>query len=413
MAASERENDEQPQRPSIAREGTVLFALELGGGWGHIGVIQPLVRYLVGRGRRVVVVTPQLGAAARLLDGLDVTLLAAPATSYARRTAPIRTFAQVMTSTTFSDATTLSATAASWQAIFACARPEVIACDHAPTALLVARTTAARRFVIGQGFTIPDAVSPLTDWRPRLGSSDSLLRDELQLLDRINGWLAQQECPALSRVADLYHDVDGQILATLPELDPCAPRVAATPYAGVWSAQAGAPPVWPAQPGKRVLAYLKPFGGLATLLEQLRRLSAASLVVCPGIDEALAKDCDGTRVRIERSPLDLNQAAQECDLAIGHGTHGFTTSVLLAGKPQLMIPLVLEQRLTTLKVEQLGAGLAADQRQPRDVILKLRRLWESPAFASAAQTYAAKYAHQASDTERIAAAAERLIEATA
>jgi hypothetical protein len=107
-------------------------------------------------------------------------------------------------------------------------------------------------------------------------------------------------------------------------------------------------------------------------------LRASSLVICPGIDPKLAALCEGTRVRVLSDAVDLAAAGADCDIAIGHATHGFTAAMLLANKPQLLLPLVLEQRLTAERVQKLGLGLIADNRDGKDVILKLRTLWERP-----------------------------------
>jgi UDP:flavonoid glycosyltransferase YjiC (YdhE family) len=175
-------------------------------------------------------------------------------------------------------------------------------------------------------------------------------------------------------------------LATFPQLDSYAPRRSPrTSYFGIWPLEANAAPSWPSGPGRKILAYLKPFAALPLLLEQLRRLQATSLVVCPNIDPQLAQLCHNTRVQIVPGPVDLPAAIAACDVAIGHGTHGFTACALEAGRPQLMIPLMLEQRLTATCVKEQGAGLVANPKHARQVILSLRTLWEDGSFSARAQ----------------------------
>jgi hypothetical protein len=364
--------------------------LELGGGWGHVGVMQPIAKQLIEEGHRVTAIVPNVKTAAQMLNADAgcveyVKLLAAPAGNIAggpKR--PIRTFGDVLRATVFSDAASLAARAAAWQALFEHIKPDVLICDHAPTALLASRGMQVKRFVLGQGFTLPDAVEHFPDWRPALGPTNTLHDGEYAALDVVNTWLASRELPLLSRLSDLYREVDRHWLATLPELDCYAPRVRPVEYLGVWQASGSALPIWPDSPGKKVLAYLKPSPALATLLEQLRRLRAASLVVCPDLGPALAAKCEGKRGRIERKPIDLEAACRACDLAIGNGTHGFTAAALLAGKPQLMLPLELEQRLTAQRVQQLGGGLVANCRDGKDAVLELRKLWEGDYYPARA-----------------------------
>ena len=94
---------------------------------------------------------------------------------------------------------------------------------------------------------------------------------------------------------------------------------------------------------------------------------------------------DFTPIKCHSPP---SPAFPACDLAIGHGTHGFTSSALLAGKPQLMIPLVLEQRLTSTQVMRLGTGVVGESRDGKSVIVQLRKVWESKAIAEATRMFA-------------------------
>ncbi len=380
------------RRPSIrtAIVRTILFALELGGGWGHLGKIQPLARELVRQGHRVFVATPQVAAAATILREIDCSLMVVPATE--RRAPPIafpRTFAHVLLNTCLRESVEIAARCATWQAIFAAVQPDAIVCEHAPGALLAARETTARVLPLGHSFTLPDAVPQLPDWRPRVARTANLEADERRVLDLMNTWLVGRGLSPLAQVSDLYHDTHAQLLATYPALDSYAPRRSAqTTYFGIWPIAGGAPPQWPAGPPRKILAYLKPCPALPLLLEQLRLLQATSLVVCPQIDPALARAFRDSNVAIVLSPVDLPAAISQCDVAIGHGTHGFTACALAAGRPQVMLPLMLEQRLNATCVKALGAGQVANPKQPRPVILALRTIWENPAFATRAQTVA-------------------------
>jgi UDP:flavonoid glycosyltransferase YjiC (YdhE family) len=49
--------------------------------------------------------------------------------------------------------------------------------------------------------------------------------------------------------------------------------------------------------------------------------------------------------RAERR-MDVTRAAAECDVAVLNGGHGVTAEMLLAGKPVLAVPLVLEHQMT-------------------------------------------------------------------
>ena len=97
-----------------------------------------------------------------------------------------------------------------------------------------------------------------------------------------------------------------------------------------------------------------------------------------------------------------------------HAGQGATATMLLAasgngdcpraGKPLLLLPLVLEQRLTADAVVRLGAGERAAANDPAAVGEKLDVMLGSDGHATAARAFAAKYADfdPAAQVERMA-----------
>jgi len=180
---------------------------------------------------------------------------------------------------------------------------------------------------------------------------------------------------------------------TYRELDHYPQRSAAQ-YWGCWSNIGGVAPKWPEGAGKKIYAYLKPFDGLPRLLSLLRELRCPTLVFASGIDPRLIRQFQCDTLRFETKPLDLEQTAQQCDVAIVHGGHGTTASLLRAGKPLLVLPFHLEQALTGAAVRRMGAGLSARMRRPEEVAVKLMNLLHEPKYAQAAGRFAHRHADQ-------------------
>ncbi|TMB87182.1 MAG: hypothetical protein E6J45_12845 [Chloroflexi bacterium] len=116
---------------------------------------------------------------------------------------------------------------------------------------------------------------------------------------------------------------------------------------------------------------------------------------------------------MESQRLDLTRAAAECDFAVLHAGQGSTAQVLLAGKPLLQIPLVLEQQLTARAVERLGAGETASSTSTQSLREKLEAMLSSARYAAAARAFAQRHSDfdPAAQGQRMVARVEELLNA--
>lgn len=107
---------------------------------------------------------------------------------------------------------------------------------------------------------------------------------------------------------------------------------------------------------------------------------------------AAAREALAPNARLEPRRLDMGRVARECDVAVLHAAQGATAAVLLAGKPILQIPTVLEQRLTAEATARLGAGETASPGAGADELAaKLDALASNPGYSDAARTFARSY----------------------
>lgn len=340
---------------------TILFTWELGGNLGHVTTIGPIARELRSRGHRVVAALRDL-ANAHFLG--DVELL--PACShYVRQRATI-TYADLLANAGFADASLLAAHIAAWRNLMRLVQPDVVVCDHSPTALLAARCSGIPRATIGTGFCVPPNAHPLQRLIPGTSSRDT----ENHLLENINRFLR------LEKVADLYDGIN--LLTTYPELDHFGARLDAEYFGAVDDSDAGAPPVWSQGDGPRVFAYLRPFPGLESLLASLRRRGHSTLAVVRNAN------IPGTTPHA----VQLKTAFVKASLCICHASHGTTAASLMAGRPVLTFPTQSEQYLLGQAVERLGAGMIA---QPERMEEALDRILNDPSFREAAEGFARNY----------------------
>jgi len=372
---------------------TILLAWELGGGLGHLMNLRPIAEELPRRGHRVVAVLRDLSLAHEMLGHSGVSFLQAPFKHQRMQEInPCCTFAQILHNVGFANAAELTTMARAWRALFDHVRPDFIIFDHSPTAMLAARGLAARRAMIGTGFCVPPDLSPYPNLRTWLRVDRALLgAHEERFLTNANAALAALEQPPLGRIGELFGAVDENFLLCFPELD-CYPERRGAEYLGIWSAKMGDPPRWPDGVGRKVFAYLKPFPALPQLLHELSRLANPILIYAPGIDPRLLAQFKSERVRYADLPLEMEQVARECDVAILNGTFASTSAMLLAGKPALHIPIFLEQATNSRAVERLGASITAAPNNPAAIVAGLRTLLALDEYSRGAKRFAAKYA---------------------
>jgi hypothetical protein len=365
---------------------------ELGGGMGHVTVLRPVACALCRAGHRVIFASRDLIAAERAFADTDVACIQAPVRP--RRAKPavtrVQSYADLLQNVGFSSPEDLRPTYHAWRNLFELVDPDLTLFDHSPTALLASRTSQTRRVLIGNGFFCP----PIGDVLPRMGlqrggPSPAHARKEDCVTDVVNRVIAQFG-DGVTKLSDIYSDVDETLLCTFEELDHFGPRAAAR-YWGAWPTFPGDRPRWPSGPGKRVFAYLKPFPGLPALLHELRRLALPTIVFGYWVNEDVRARFGSETLTLLNRPVDLVRAGTDSDMSILNATHGTTAALLLAGSPILQIPFYQEQRLVAERVQSMGAGLIADRTNGRNVVAQLHRLLDCDRAPVAAARFAERY----------------------
>ena len=373
-----------------------LLAWELGAGLGHLDKLRAIGCELLRRGHAVTSAIREMFHADEVLGGTGIDFIPAPGKTV--RTADhievTRCYAHILHNTCFADTRSLKSQIQAWQSMIKLTRADIVVAEHSPTAILACRGRSLRVARLGTGFTCPPASDPLPALpRNKQNLTESEIRgDEERLVDRVNGVLSSLEMPRLSQLRDLFAAVDLTVLATYPEIDHFGPRENER-YWGIWQNSYGIAPQWPKVAGSKIFAYLKPFKAAEQLLTLLRDSQIPVLVVSDGLEPALMEKMSARTIRFETRPVEIRQAAAECDLAILNAGHGSAASMLLAGKPMLLLPLFHEQLLLARRVEQMGAGRSAPPDDGNIVARELQKLLGSAGFAGHARAFAERYQH--------------------
>jgi hypothetical protein len=372
----------------------VLICWELGQALGHVMMQRPVAQAFLERGHKVFVALRDFEGARTAFGDLPVTLLPAPIKL--ERAQPLikrpLSFVHILHNTGMYEGPELAARVDAWRTLFDLVQPELIVCDHSPTALLASRGLPLKRVVYGTGFYSPPSVSPLPTMCPWVASTpDQLAADERRVLDVMNRQLKRLGGPPLASVSSLYREVDENFIAMIPELDHFGARKGVR-YWGCRPETEGATPNWPEGDGPRIFGYLKPCPALPKLLELLKRRGTPTLIHGNWVNPAEKQRWETPTLRLSREPYNLPRAARECDLAILHATATSTFTFLIAGKRMLQLPFHLEQQLTARRTVRLRSGLAASTKNIEEIEHKLLILLEQPDRFIGPAKIAEKYA---------------------
>ncbi|MFN3304061.1 MAG: glycosyltransferase [Roseateles sp.] len=368
---------------------------EMGANMGHIDRLLLLARALRARGHEVSFLLRDLSRAHGRVVTEGFAIGQAPVwLPKLANPPPLSNYTTVLAAAGWLDAPGLAGLISGWRRWYELLRPDVLICDHAPTALLAARGLGMNVWTIGTSFEVPprgEHFPPMAYWEPQAGARCAA--DDALLLPIANDALARHGLAPLVRLTDLF-DGCHQAIASLPELahyDGYGPDM---PFCGpTYVGDSGVAPVWPAGQGPKVFAYLNPaHAEFARLMQALRELGARALVHAKGLSAAAAQRLGGPQLRFEAQPVQLDPALAEADLVVSHGGLGTTTAALLAGKPQLAVANHMEQLMTGRRLTTQGLGLVVPPGAPApDWRRLMRQLLDEPRFAAAARAVAQRH----------------------
>jgi UDP:flavonoid glycosyltransferase YjiC (YdhE family) len=372
----------------------ILYAWEFGNNLGHVGAFMPLAEALRAHGHHVHWAVGQPAQVGEFLHAHGFDWLAAPVHPEQARPGVPLSYADILLRYGYADPKPLFGLVGAWRQLMQLCKADLVLVDHAPTALLAARTLGLPTMSFSYGFTLPPGHNPL----PAMRNWIETPREQLAALDAaacasMNAVLARHGLAGFASCCDLFA-LDEPALLTFPELDHYPQRGPAHYWGALPAPGGGAAPTWPLAPGPRLFAYLRPeTPHVSALLHALRQLGWPTLIVFPGMSTALRERCALPHITIADTLLDLNAVTAGADLAITYAPLTTTTGFLLGGKPVLLLPGHLEQYLLARRVAELGAGIGVEpEGPPPDFAALLRTLTEHGQYRQAAARFAARYA---------------------
>ena len=372
----------------------ILFAWELGGQLGHATTCNALARTLRDRGHHIAFVFRELAPLAYLDCAAHDVFQAPVSLTEGQGAGTPASIADILLGCGFGKPRHAAGLLGAWIALFERWRPDLVACDFSPTALLAARLLGLRRVTQGNGFQIPPRLTPIPAFRfDDLPDPKHLLAAEAQSLANANEAIVRLGASSpLESLAQMF-EADEDFLGTFPELDAYGNRPASGYWGPSYDIETGMDVAWPGGEGKRVAIYVrKTLEHLDTLIAALRSQGLRVAAFIPDLEPARAALLAGPgRVVCER-PMRLGPLLRDCDLFISHGGNA-CVGTLLAGVPQLVFPAQYEQYITARRIAQLGVGTwLGPANDPAEVAATLARMVGDAALKAAASAYAQRYA---------------------
>lgn len=362
----------------------VLLAWEMGEGLGHAARLLLLATRLRDIGWQPTVAARDVAALADRYAAAGVAVVPAPAhRSQYSGAAPFRaaTFADVMGVCGYAGRGALAASVAAWDAVLDAQRPDLVIADYSPL-LSLAAFGRLPLVAIGDGFVTPPGLADGTF--PAMGDPAPPVWPAADLLANARAVQAARGRALPDTLPAIMHGV-GQVVAVPPEIDIYADHRRA-PAAGPWEPPHG--PLPPPKAPPRFFAYLHAGD------ETARRLLAAAArggvpmdVFLRDAPAGFLADLAACGLRVHSRPPPLRAALATCALLIHHGGIGSLAEAAYAGRPQVILPRQLEQRLNARRALQTLPGVAILKRDA-DLDRALARL--------AADTGPAARARQAS-----------------
>jgi UDP:flavonoid glycosyltransferase YjiC (YdhE family) len=383
----------------------VLFALDLGGGYGHLRRVMPLADILAARGHTVAIALRGSAYAAEILGDRPHRLLPAPAhRGPADDGGVAEAWGDVLLRTGHGAPGVLAELIREWLALFAREQPTMVLCDFAPAALMAAHIAGLPTIDTGSGYTpAPRQVPmPATRFWAQV-PAERLLASEAQALAAVNAARAELGAAPYAALADTLA-ASRTLLNCFPEFDHYGLRPDGAYFGNDFQLRDGVAADWPAGPGPRVFAYLRRGSrALGPVLEVLRRMGVAALVHARDLQPEHAALLSTPRLRLSARPVRMGEVVTACDVLLCHSP-ATAAAGLVHGRPVVMLPEHLEQTMVALRLVRQGLVQVPDPAAAQ-VEAALRHALEAPGPAARATAFARHY-HGYDPQEAMAAIAD-------
>lgn len=344
----------------------IIFCWELGGNYGHITSFLPFYRELVKAGMAVDFVIRDLGFAHKLLGEQGIRYFQAPLPRDELNEAIFTySYTDLLAQIGYLDSSRLTSYVSAWRDLLLVLDADMVIADHAPTALLAARTLGLPGAIFGSGFFNPPFTNPFPIFHVWSGVPHEVARkNDAAVLHNINLVLKCFEKEPVTSVASIL-DVDENFLCTIPELDHYDVREGQDYWGPYFIDDIGIEPDWPEVSGPKIFAYVTTkVKSLELFLQELQLVQGSKLVHIPRASQELIAHFERNDLRIVPEPVQMKAIVKDADLVIHQCGIGTVSACVMGGVKQLLLPTQLEQRMLAKKLVRAGLAYGIDPDSP-------------------------------------------------
>ena len=264
-----------------------------------------------------------------------------------------------------------------WQELIDETRPALVLAEYAP-ALVLAAWRRIPTVSIGTPYLMPPAEAarfPEREGVRPYANQAAVLEVMRRAQDESRGELPERVTQPFAEAARIPYG--------FPELDPWS-RHRRELLRGLW----GATPVLlpPSTGAARIFAYLSPRApGFAAAVAALSIAAITGEAFIPGCPAEMEAALAASGIALHRQPPALARVLAQASLIFHHGGMDTAQTALALGRPQLVLPRYLDQRLTGEALAALGIGAFLSRTAPAETMAaELRRLAEDATIAERA-----------------------------
>lgn len=345
----------------------LVFCWEFGEGYGHVAGFKKIAEELKRSGVKVSWILRHLDYAHIVRASEDDLVFQAPHTRSSNvNHESTLSYSHMLSFLGYANPPLLLNLVSAWRQLLILLDADMIVADHAPSALIAAKTLRLKRTMIGTGFFSP----PRLDVLPQFAVFPAQQEQKLKAFDQefvksVNHCLTHFDVEPIQKAADIF-SVDEDFLCTFAELDHYPNRPNAQYWGARFSNDMGEQVRFKTNKF-RIFVYMHERSKqYQNVMSSLANINAEVIAHIPKIELVQANQSYPS-IQFCENPANMASVFEQANLVVCNGGHGTVAATLLAGVKVLMVPMQLEQLMLShlLTKRGLGANLSITESEPR------------------------------------------------